>query len=444
MKKNIYKCIGVMTGNSLDAVDIVYTKFQDEKMEDIANHSKEIPINIANDFRKLKSELAKNNGDINFIAQNNPQFINDLEKDYISLIAETILELINDNNINTTEIDAIGFHGQTVAHCPPSIAKSRDVNDVYTLQFGNGQMLADLLNIPVIFDFRSDDIMNLGEGAPLAPIHNQHIAKDLKTKNIFPVAFCNAGNTGNIAVISNNTKTEKESTYGWDTGPFNHFIDYLMRTERNLPCDFDGKVGSLGKINYELLEDLFDNAVRTKNDENFILAPPPKSSDPAWYKIIPALIDKNIPFVDRCRTAEFFSAYSFVYNLSFIPKNVQMPKYFLTFGGGWKNPIIMNDFRNLIIGNAKVLDKHNNIFNKIKNPDAIITSSDEYGYNGQFMEARIFADMAKCFLTDEPFSYPETTGNSKPTIGGTMTTPNKKNKLRWSRAEKGWAKNKYI
>ncbi len=440
MEQKTYRCIGVMTGNSLDAVDVVLTEFDGQSIKDICGLSIDIPIETGNRFRQLKFMLAQNGGDIDRIAGNKENRFDEIHDNYIKLVADTILQLLEQNHISKETIDMIGFHGQTCAHCPPSIANSRDPRQIYTLQIGSGQMLADLTGIPVAFDFRSDDIMNLGEGAPLAPIHNRHIANDLISKEIFPVAFCNGGNTGNIAVITKDKITGKEIVLGWDTGPFNHFIDLLMREEKNLPCDLDGETGKRGKVNYRLLRLLFENAVQTHNRENFILLPPPKSSDPAWYRAIPELLDKSFPFADRVRTAEFFSAYIFAYNLAFISENYDFPKYFLVFGGGWRNPVVYNDFKNLLAGKVEVLPEHQKQFNKIFTPQPNVEWSDFYGYNGKYMEARIFADMAKCKLTNEPFSYPETTGCLRPTVGGIIATPGGKNKQRWSRAASGWYK----
>ncbi len=439
MSAKTYRCIGIMTGNSLDAVDVVLTEFCDSRIKDICGFSLNIPVSLANRFRQLKFLLSQNNGNIQAIADKEENRFQDLHDEYIRLVAQAVNQMLKENHIDKKSIDAIGFHGQTCAHCPPSIAQSKEVSQIYTIQVGSGQMLADLTGIPVVYDFRSDDIMNFGEGAPLAPIHNQHIAQDLINKHIFPLVFCNGGNTGNIALISQNKITSRQEVMGWDVGPFNHFIDLLMQNEQGLPCDTDGKMGKLGKINYSLLRKLFENAVITNIHENFITLPPPKSSDPAWYVYIDELLDSKIAFVDRLRTVEFFSAYIMVYNLSFIPQDVEFPKYFLCFGGGWKNPIVLNDFKNLLHGDADVLPEHQEVFDKLLTPGAVVKWSDEYGYNGKYMEARIFADMAKCYLTKEPFSYPETTGCIKPTVGGIMAKPKGKDTRLWSRAAPGWA-----
>ena len=201
MSNKIYRCIGIMTGNSLDAVDVVLSEFNNGHIKDICGLSLSIPTSLSNRFRQLKFLLSQNSCDIDgYFAKEKNNFMS-LHNDYINLVAQTVNLMLKENNISKDSIDAIGFHGQTCGHCPPSIAQSKDPSQIYTLQIGSGQMLADLTGIPVVYDFRSDDIMNLGEGAPLAPIHNQHIAQDLISKKIFPVAFCNGGNTGNIAII---------------------------------------------------------------------------------------------------------------------------------------------------------------------------------------------------------------------------------------------------
>ncbi len=420
MKKQRYLCIGIMTGNSLDAVDAVLTAFDGEKVMDICGYSKDIPTDIAEKFRKLKENLSANGGDIALLC--NDDFMK-LHDKYINLVAQTVTEMMQINKINSSDIDAVGFHGQTCYHLPPSLAGANQ--QAKTIQIGSGQMLSDLLNMPVVYDFRSDDIINGGEGAPLAPIHNMHLAIDMQKKGMYPAVFCNGGNTGNVAVVFDN------HVVGWDCGPFNHFVDEIVRLYVGENCDFDGKYGQCGKVDFALLKQMFEQSVITHNEENFLLKVPPKSSDPAWYK----MPKTNIAWVNSLRTAEFFSAYIMAYSLKFLP--IKTPDYFLLFGGGWNNPLIRHDFENLIHGKAIVLPEHQEIFAQLSNQKAVIEWSDEFGYNGKFMEARIFADMAKCFLTKEAFSFPETTGCKVPTVGGIMTTPNSKDKRLWSRAAFG-------
>ncbi len=389
-------------------------------------------------------------------------YFNKTLETYTHLVAKAVNTLCKNSNVKKEEIAAIGLHGQTCDHLPPSLAQGQE--EPYTLQVFDAQLLADLTNIPVIYDFRSDDLMNGGEAAPLAPLHNLHIAKDLKQKGIFPLAFCNAGNTGNIAIISE-TKNKQSVVNGWDIGPFNHFCDRLMQTYQNKPCDLNGEFGQKGNINLSLLEELFHQVAQTKGGDNFYLLPPPKSSDPSWYQMEMEKICKRFGFEDTLRTSEYLSAYTYFHSLCFVDDDVLMPQTFLLFGGGWKNPLILSDFKALFEGNRPILKEHEQLFKKIrshfKTPPKI-ENSDTYGYSGAYMEARIFADMAYCRMIKEPFSLPETTKCFTPTIAGIYVLPkDKKNTLleeifqtyqsqnlienswskKWNRASKGWQKN---
>ncbi|MBR1648206.1 MAG: anhydro-N-acetylmuramic acid kinase [Alphaproteobacteria bacterium] len=428
-----YLCIGIMTGNSLDAADVVLSRFQGQKICDICGESLDFPKNISERFLIFKEEMRRLNGDIQSYFNTHAKEFSALHNDYINLVAEAVQKMIKQHGIDKQTVDAVGFHGQTCYHFPPSVAGENE--EPNTLQIGSAQMLSDILQMPVVFDFRSDDIFCGGEGAPLAPMHNRHLSEDLKTRNMYPAIFCNGGNTGNIAAVYDDKVT------GFDCGPFNHFIDTLTRTEKNTPCDLDGVFGKQGRIHYELLDDLFDGSVLTSQNKNFLETLPPKSGDPAWYKMPESLkASSSVSFYDRVRTLEFFSAYIMVYALKFLP--IATPDYFLVFGGGWKNPLILNDFRELLTGRAKVLPRHQEIFAKLANKKAQVLFSDDIGYSGKYMEARIFADMAKCFLTKEPFSTPEITGCKTPTVGGIITYPGAGNQQLWSRAAKGWSKKK--
>ncbi len=410
--------VGVMTGNSLDAVDTVLTRFDGGRMADLAACSLPYPAELRNGFLTLRERIARHGYDVSFL-KNDAAFTAVL-KSCTDLVAETVNTLCR--GFDKPEIAAIGLHGQTCGHFPPSVAGDAAP---YTLQVFDPARLAALTGLPVIYDFRSDDMANGGEGAPLAPIHNAHIAADLKEKGLFPVAFCNAGNTGNIAVVSE-TADGKSVTAGWDVGPFNHFADALSRFGTGEPCDLDGRFGRRGRIVPELLAELFDTAAVTGNGDNFYLLPPPKSSDPSWYRINAADVCARFGFENALRTVEYLGAYGFMTALSMIGENVKMPQSFLLFGGGWKNPLVLNDFKGLLNGAGVVLPRHADVFARVRSrfsrPPAV-DFSDRYGYSGTYMEARIFADMARCRITGEPFSFPETTGCQSPTVAGIYALP---------------------
>ena len=376
------KTIGVMTGNSLDAVDVVLSEFSINRIKDIQGLTLPYSDALRQKFIQIKENLKNNPQSLSKLAQTK-DFISTINE-YTTLIAQAVNEIIERSKINKTEVAAIGFHGQTCGHLPPSLAGS---SQAYTIQVGNPNLLADLTSLPVIYDFRSDDMLNGGEGAPLAPMHNAHLAASLKAQGITEFAFCNGGNTGNLSIISK-TPNGENVVLGWDSGPFNHFPDMLTQKFFKQNYDRNGFYGNQGTIKPELLKILFDTAAQNPQGENYYLLPPPKSSDPAWYRLLDL---QGFKPWDILRTAEYLSAYTMFHSLKYVPENITMPKQFLVFGGGWKNPLILNDFQNLMNREALVLPEHQEIFKLISQrlgKNCQVRWSDEYGISGQYMEAR--------------------------------------------------------
>lgn len=203
------RTIGIMTGNSLDGVDIVLTGFENGRITDLGGFSKPYPRSLTEKMLRLRARIREEGGRMERLVEDG--FSLAAIDEYTSLVAETVNTFLPRSGCRREDIAALGFHGQTCDHFPPSIAGGEPA---YTVQVGNAGLLADLTGIPVICDFRSDDIMAGGEGAPLAPVHNLHIAGDLRNKGVFPVAFCNAGNTGNISVITEDKDGKTSSEAG--------------------------------------------------------------------------------------------------------------------------------------------------------------------------------------------------------------------------------------
>ena len=182
--------IGINTGNSLDSADAILTRFSaDGEMEDLAFASAPNPAVLQMALRELREAVEAADGNIPALTRTfDPAKLDAIHNQYLESVAEAARMVLEDAGMKRTEIDLVGFHGQTCAHCPPCNNKGYS----YTVQLGSGQMLADTLQIPVVYDFRSDDIMAGGEGAPLAPVHHAHLAENLKRQNLFPAIFCNA------------------------------------------------------------------------------------------------------------------------------------------------------------------------------------------------------------------------------------------------------------
>lgn len=408
--------VGSMTGNSLDGADAVLTRiYRDGRIEDVAGFSLPAPPAQYAQLKDLRDFInqPENKGNMARVARTYPQFDQVLDA-YTGFVAQSVRGVIDKAGIPLHEVDLIGFHGQTCAHLPPSQASN---TKPYTVQLGDGKKLAQLTGLPVAFDFRSDDLMNGGEGAPLAPMHNKHIAESLG----FPITFINGGNTSNVAHIA------QDRVIGWDAGPFNHFPDMLTRKYFNQPCDTEGAIGRTGHIHLPLLTQLFKEGAVIASGGNFLDAPPPKSSDPKWYKTVPLLDDPSILPADKVRTAEYYAAYLTFHTLGHTPADFPLPSRFAVFGGGWRNPVVMEDFTQLANGTAPiVLPEHAQRFAHIRSrisasPD--IKFSQEYGFDGTMMEARIFADLARCRIIGRPFTTAQTTGVKQPVVCGVMAYP---------------------
>ncbi len=422
------KIIGVMTGNSLDGCDAVLTEFSNQKMKDIAFFSQDIPVLLQKDILSLK-EMIKNKTLLSQDLPNNEFFLK-VHKAYIQWIASCIREFLFSVHLTEKDIDLVGFHGQTLDHNPPSVATEKE--PPYTLQMGSGKMLSSLINIPVVYDFRSDDIFNQGEGAPLIPPHNEHFAKMLHLKNAF---FYNAGNTSNVALIQNG-----KVVLGFDSGPFNEFSDKLVRLYKNISYDKDCFFGKQGKLRPDLLEKLFNFSVRTHQKKNYLILPPPKSADPSLYHLTDLIsINNETDFVDTLHTVEYFAGYVAAFSLKHIDENFAWPTDFVLFGGGWQNQISYNAFVDILNGNGFILPMHQSVFKKIRSKfngkiNFIFPSG------GKYMEARLMADMAFYFDKKKAWTTPQLTGCLSPCVLGVKAEPQQLEVFDdlISRASRGW------
>ncbi len=486
MQKDYLLVIGVMTGNSLDGVDVCLTKISENgSFEDLVFYYEKNSDKLIAALKDLSQSVKDCNG----VALKAEEYFNRAYRDkhgdvdnvnalYLHSLANCIKKLIEtaknnpelSSKYDLNDIDLIGLHGQTCSHLPPSVAGSKDKNDIYTVQFGDGQELSDILDIPVVYDFRSDDLMNGGEAAPLAPAHHAHLAQFTKANGYYPIAFCNAGNTGNLSIVTFSKSDKNEIILGWDTGPFNHFADLMVKKEKNISCDVDGRIGMFGKVVPGFLKILFDKSALTKSGENFITKSAPKSSDPSWYDLPIELDDIKMSFVNRLRTVEYFAVYAFFYNLTLIPDDIEIPRHLALCGGGWKNPIVKNHFEALLRGDyttSPVLPLHQKLFKEFSDKNKFECNlSSYYGFDENAMEARIFADAAVCRIKKQAFTSKEITGVKKPVVMGLLKFPhndieNASDNLkewikkydslsimreavvsspRWSRASAGWSK----
>lgn len=417
-----FRIIGNMTGNSMDAIDLVLTEFDGEKMRDICTHTKPYAKDMQDKIEDLRTKVYnKTHAEIEAL----PEFL-PIHDEYVRQIAECINEMCTLNNIDKSTVNAIGFHGKTLDHNPPSKARTDDTT-AYTLQIGSGQMLADLTGIPVVYDFRSDFIMAGFDGAPLVPPHNAHIALSEGDG-----CYYNGGNTSNFALISGGA-----AQLGADAGPFNEYIDGYIRRHTAEAFDKDGMFGKQGKLDTAFLQTLYDFGRR------YYETPLPKSGDPAYYRkdeIFEFAEKSKIAFADAVRTFEYFAAYIAVQALTLVPENTPILPTFILFGGGWKNPLVHQDFEDLLNGKGYVLPQHQPTFTKLRQRWKQ-TPTVRHSTFGDYMEARLFADLARYKLENKVWEIPEVAAQNKKIVCGRIARPQTEH-LPYddciNRAAKGW------
>ena len=417
-----FKIIGNMTGNSMDAIDLVMTEFDGDKMTDICTFTRPYTKDMQERIENLRAKAFDKTAEE---ILNIPEF-QSVHDDYIKQIADCINEMCRRNNIDKTTIDAVGFHGKTLDHNPPSKARI-DGTQPYTLQIGSGQMLADLTGIPVVYDFRSDPLMVGFDGAPLVPPHNAHISVS-EGDGI----YYNGGNTSNFAIINEGT-----AQIGADAGPFNEYTDNYIRQYSAESYDKDGQFGKEGTLDKNLLQEIFQCG------RTFYEAPLPKSGDPAYYhkdKIFQYAQHNDIKFEDAVHTFEYAAAYIAVQALTLVPDSIKISNQLILFGGGWKNPIVRQSFADLLNGNGFILPEHINSFTKLQNRFTLKPVIRQSSF-GDYMEARLFADLARYKLENKAWEIPEITSAGKTVICGRIAKPKaltEKYDDCINRAAKGW------
>lgn len=277
--------------------------------------------------------------------------------------AEAVAELLGG-----TQVDVIGFHGQTIAHRPER---------GWTWQIGDGALLAQMTAMTVVSDLRAADVAAGGHGAPLLPVYHRALAAALGGS----AAVLNLGGIGNITSIE-----AGGDMLAFDTGPANALIDDWVRERRGLSHDAGGALAASGIVQEEAL------AVMTRHD--WFAAPPPKSLDRHAFSMEAV---RGMSAEDGAATLTAFTAETVHLALRHVRER---PERLLVTGGGRHNATLM-----------RMLAERTGIATE---------PVEAVGWRGDAMEAEGFAYMAVRRLLELPVSFPGTTGVRVPTIGGVI------------------------
>ena len=375
MKKKIFTSIGLMSGTSMDGVDLSVIKSDgNDQFSSIYDTYKEFDDGLYKQLISLRDKIS-NFKDL----KTHSIEINDVEKKFTLFNSHLINEVIGDIN---EDIDLIGFHGQTVFH-DPKIQISK--------QLGDGRLLSSLFKKIVINNFRQNDLNHGGQGAPLTPIFHSLISKIIQ-KNFklkLPINIINIGGITNITQIKENLNNSI-NFFAYDIGPGNCLIDDWVRNNKDLKFDKDGNYANIGKVDDLILNQAIDN-FEFKSYETSLDV---KDFDTSFVK--------GLSFEDGCATLTKFTAYLIADGLRKINKQNNInPHHYIICGGGRKNKSLMQSIENYLV-----------------NKNIIIKDIDDYNFDGNFIESQAFAYLAIRSYLKLPISFPSTTRSKKAISGG--------------------------
>ena len=348
----MWRAIGLMSGTSFDGIDVAMIE-TDGRKRVIPGAALTFPY--PPHFReKLRPVL----GGVGPVA--------DVEKELTRLHAEAVESFLHRHPENAAEL--VGFHGHTVLHRP---AERR------TWQIGDAALLANLLGLDVVADFRSADVAAGGEGAPLAPLFHAALASALPK----PIAVLNIGGVANVTWIGG-----PDEILAFDTGPGNALIDDWVYRHTGAAADHDGALARAGTVSAADVEDFLANSYFDRL--------PPKSLDRDDFR---QALPTGLSLEDGAATLTEMTAAAVDVATRHFPAPVGQ---WLVTGGGRHNPALMEALQR-----------------RLRVP---VQPVEAVGWDGDALEAQAFAYLAVRSALGLPLSLPSTTGIPHPTCGGRL------------------------
>ena len=376
MKKKLYTAIGLMSGTSMDGVDLsIISSDGYQEFSNILDDYYEYDTNLHDQLVQLR-DLVSTKRDL----LENSEKLRKLERNLTIFHADVINQSLKKYNY---PIDLIGFHGQTIFHEP---------HEKITNQLGDGKLLSQILKKKVIYDFRQTDIQNNGQGAPLTPIFHYILSKKINQYyNIkFPIGFLNIGGIANVTKVINESEIIQNNLFAFDIGPGNCLIDKWVRNNSNKKFDKNGQLAKIGKVDKFILNQAIDNLQTNSYSHSLDI----KNFDVSFAR--------GLSLEDGCATITNFTAYLIAQGLSYISKKNNI--IFLVCGGGRKNNFLIQSINNYLSNKNKI----------------IIDMIDNYELNGDYIESQAFGYLAIRSFLNLPISFKNTTGCDLPSSGGKL------------------------
>ena len=352
--------IGLMSGTSLDAIDVVIVSIEPTTISLIAYNEYPIPD-------KLRQQvLSICTGQHTTLPE-----VGRIDHELGKLYAAAVNDILDQAQLASSRITAIGNHGQTVFHLPQS-------ESPFTMQLGDANLIAAFTGIDTVADFRRMDMALGGQGAPLAPAFHQFLFERLDSTTI----VLNIGGVANVSVLPGKAEAQR-NVIGFDTGPGNLLMDSWCEKHTTKTYDKDAEWAKQGEPNTLLLNQLMSDP--------YLAKPPPKSTGRERYNLqwLQKQLPQTICAQDVQRTLCEFTANSIaqqIHQYTDGPDNEV-----LVCGGGANNPLLMQRLQHYL-------------------PEWKVLPTSDKGVPGDYLEAMAFAWFARQRVHNQPSSLPSVTG----------------------------------
>lgn len=364
--------IGLMSGTSMDAIDVSLVRFVANKLDVIQYQQTPIPNDIKQKLKAVNTETTL-------------ATIAELDTTMGELFSQAALQIMQTNQLSHKDIVAIGNPGQTVLHLTSE-------SHLHTVQIGDPNIIAYRTGITVIADFRRMDIAAGGQGAPLAPAFHQWLWREKGCKR----TVLNIGGIANITILPDDTSSE---TIGFDTGPGNTLMDEWVQKHLHKDLDIGGQWAKSGQCNQQLLSQLLD--------EQYFTDKPPKSTGKHFFNL--QWLNENLSRLPVKLKANNVQATLLELSAVTISDSIQAyaPTYkeILVCGGGVHNTALIERLAQL-------------------NPLATIKITAEYGYAPDAIESIMSAWLAKCRIEEKTANLRSVTGANQHVLLGAIYQAN--------------------
>ena len=392
--KEVRHVVGMMSGTSVDGVDAALVEISgtdsEPKVKLLAFENKPYPPQVR---EKIFSLFTPANATVDKVG-----YMNFLLGE---IYAKSALSVIEKAGMKPEEIDAIGSHGQTIWHAP--IPESPDgIPVAYTVQIGEGSVIAERTGILTVSDFRVADMAAGGQGAPLVPFSEYLLYRREKET----ILLQNIGGIGNMTVMPAGAKPR--DVFAFDTGPGNMIIDAVISavTGGEKTYDAGGETAAKGKVCNALLDIL--------KEEPYYRQPLPKTTGREHFgvqyteKILSWWKENPIPVEDLLATVTDLTAYS----IADAYERYVLPKYraseIIVGGGGSYNATLLRFMKERFAPHG-----------------VAVRTQEDLGLSSDAKEAVAFALMADCCMRGKANTLPSVTGAEHPAVMGKISQPYK-------------------